>query len=36
VWLPLFVDPVLFGQTTAAEAAPLLREEGNIIFSANE
>ena len=36
VWLPLFVDPVLFGQTTAADAAPLLREEGNIIFSANE
>lgn len=36
VWLPLFVDPVLFGQVSAAEAAPLLREEGNIIFSANE
>lgn len=36
VWQPLFVDPVLFGQISAAEAAPLLREEGNIIFSANE
>lgn len=36
VWMPLFVDPVLFGQVSAAEAAPLLRDEGNIIFSANE
>lgn len=36
VWQPLFVDPVLFGQVSAAEAAPLLREEANIIFSANE
>ena len=36
VWLPLFVDPVLFGQVTPEEAAPLMREEANIIFSANE
>jgi multiple sugar transport system substrate-binding protein len=36
VWTPLFVEPVLYGQTTAADAAPMLREEANIIFSANE
>jgi hypothetical protein len=36
VWLPLFVDPVLYGQVTAEEAAPMMRDEANIIFSANE
>lgn len=36
VWQPLFVDPVLYGQISPAEAAPLLRDEANIIFSANE
>lgn len=36
VWLPVFVDPVLFNQVAAADVAATLREEANIIFSANK
>lgn len=35
VWIPLFHDPVLYGQISAEEGAAIFRSEGQVVLSGN-